>query len=140
MKVVVSAILVVCMFSTFGCYNTYYVSRQEFSKLQNSTIRQTTLNTLENQKILVTWNTRVYARSKGGKRYQVTPFNFKLTDSQLVASDRDLLLEIHGLQSYEVDHFSTWKTVGWVALGLALAAGAIVGVVFTAGKDKGFGN
>jgi hypothetical protein len=41
----------------------------------------------------------------------VTPFNFKITESQLVASDRDTLLAVDGIDAYEVDHLSTWKTV-----------------------------
>ena len=76
--------------------------------------------------------TALYVRSVGGRRYQVTPFNFKLTDSQLVASDRDTLLMVNELETYEVDHLSTWKTVLLLAGAAGAVAGIIVGVIISA--------
>ena len=55
-----------------------------------------------------------------------------------MASDRDTLLMLDGLSSYEVDHISTWKTVGLVGGITAALAGAILAIVFTSGK-KSFG-
>lgn len=137
MKRFTAAITVVFFFgSLLGCYNTYTVSKEEFEKLQRvpDGARQTTIQDGEGQAVAVSDSTKLYARSVGGRRYPVTPFNFKVTGSQLVASDRDTLLAVDGIASYEVDHLSTWKTVGLVSIGVAAAAGVIVAIIFTAGS------
>ncbi|MBT8493155.1 MAG: PilZ domain-containing protein, partial [Deltaproteobacteria bacterium] len=50
----------------------------------------------------------VYVRSVGGRRYPITAFNFKMTRSQLVASDRDTLLALGELESYEDKERLLW--------------------------------
>ncbi len=121
--------------STVGCYNTYRVSQEEFEKLQRKPDETESLNVTDEEGTVVAVgpNTRIFVRSEGGRRYPVTPFNFKMTQSQLVASDRDTLLALEGLASYEVDHLSTWQTVGLVSLGAAAAAGVIVAIIVTSG-------
>lgn len=138
MKKLSAALLAVSCLLTFGCYNSYIINRTEFEKLQTSEQKQLTVRTTDGKNVKVNWNTRLFARSQGGRKYQITPFNFKVSGNQLVASDRDLLLEINAMRHYEVQHFSTWKTVGWAALGLAAAAGMITAVILTAKSDKGF--
>ncbi len=119
-----------------GCYTTYTVNRDEFAKLQappEGAERATVADT-EGKPVEVSDSTALFVRSTGGRRYPVTPFNFKLTESQLVASDRDTLLALDGVAKYEVDHVSTWKTVGLVTLGVAAAAGIVLGIVLGAGQ------
>jgi len=43
-------------------------------------------------------DTRLAVRSEGGRKYPVTPFNFSVTQTQLVASDRDTLLALDELR------------------------------------------
>ena len=64
----------------------------------------------------------------------MTPFNFRISQTQLVASDRDTLLAVNGIESYEVDHLSTWKTVLLASGGAAIAAGVILAIIFTSGQ------
>ncbi len=121
-----------------GCFNTYHFEREEFAKLQRSDDIPMVLKSKGGANVAIDRNTALYVRSVGGRRYPVSPFNFKLTDSQLVASDRDTLLMTNELQSYEADHLSTWQTVLLIAGGAAAVAGIIVGVVVSAGDKTSF--
>lgn len=118
-----------------GCYNTYSFKREEFAKLQSPTSRVVVVKSKGDNDVAVDSDTSLYVRSTGGRRYQVSAFNFKLTESQLVASDRDTLLMVNELDSYEVDHLSTWKTVLLIAAGAAAVGGIIAGV-FASASDK----
>jgi hypothetical protein len=137
MKRVVSAVLVVSMFG-LGCYNTYTVPRSQLSNLQEvPESGQATVQDTSGKEIVVKEDTRLYVRSQGGKRYPITPFNFKMTESQLVASDRDYILDVNSLkENAEVDHMSTWKTALWIAGGVALA-GTLIGLIAWASATSG---
>jgi len=126
---------------TVGCYNTYTVSKDEFAKAQRAPddSRQVTLTDSEGTNVVVEDDTALYVRSTGGRRYPVTAFNYRLTQSQLVASDRDTLLALDELESYEVDHLSTWQTVLLASGGALAVAGVIVAIAVTAGT-KTFGD
>ena len=133
-----SSVVTVTLFflSTVGCYNTYRVERDEFAKLQRKPDDSNivTITDVEKQQVAVEENTALYVRSVGGRRYPVTPFNFRISQTQLVASDRDTLLAVSGIDTYEVDHLSTWKTVLLASGGAAIAAGVILAIIFTSGQ------
>jgi hypothetical protein len=155
----VVAVVLLASLPLAGCYNTYIVPSEEFRKLQSpAAIRQdaklierlakedtqqllarrandaVTVTSVDQKQVAVTRDTRLYVRSQGGRRYQVTPFNYSMYSSQLVASDRDALVPLASLKSYEIDLLSTGKTAGTVAVGVALAAGFIAYVVASSGK------
>jgi hypothetical protein len=132
----VVALISALSFVLLGCHNTYVVTQEEFAKLQRlpDDTDLVTITDKKGQKVQVKDSTAIYVRSKGGRRYPVTAFNFKISESQLVASDRDTLLMLSGLSTYEVDHVSTWKTVGLVSAGVAAAAGVVLAVIFLAGS------
>ncbi len=143
-----------------GCYNTYRVPSDEFRQLQSagaliedqkaaSVLSPEKIAELEkrgendlvtvtddkNEKVGVNRDTRLFVRSEGGRRYQVTAFNFSMASSQLVASDRDYLLPLSDVKSFEIDHLSTGKTVAMVSAGVILATGLIVGIIVLSGKS-----
>lgn len=153
------AMLTLATASLSGCYNTYRVPTDEFRKLQSAgaviedqklaaVLSPDDIAALEkrgendlvtvtddkNEKVGVNRDTRLFVRSEGGRRYQVTAFNFSMASSQLVASDRDYLLPLSEVKSFEVDHLSTGKTVAMVSAGVILATGLIVGIVVASGK------
>ena len=134
--VAVFSAVALCASGTMGCYNTYVVTQDEFKKLQvkPESKDNVTVKDGKGRDVVVTEGTRLFVRSQRGRRYQVSAFNFKLTNSQLVASDRDTLLMTEGIKAYEVDHLSTWKTVGLVSLGAAALAGVIVAIIVTSGQ------
>ncbi|GEM_PF-391444 len=142
-----------------GCYNTYNVPSMQFRKLQSkqaiggdrqmaNTLKQAEMEklmtraetdsvTVKDEKtklIAVTRNTKLFVRSQGGRRYQISPFNFSMNSSQLVASDRDTLIPLSDLKSYEIDLLSNGKTIGVIAVGVGLAVGFIVAIIQTSGE------
>ncbi|MFO0750936.1 MAG: hypothetical protein U1F43_35475 [Myxococcota bacterium] len=130
-----TAILAACAFvlpSVSACFNTYDVPREEFEKLQASDV-PLTVKSKAGEDVLVDKDTNIFVRSVGGRRYPVTPFNFKMTSSQLVASDRDTLLALGEIEDYEVDHFSELQTGLLIGAGVAAVTALIVVTALTAG-------
>lgn len=119
-----------------GCFNTYRVTPEEFAKLQASEEIPLAVDTVGGEKVLVDRDTNIFVRSVGGRRYPVTPYNFKMTSSQLVASDRDTLLALGEIDKYEVDLFSETQTIILIAAGVAAVAGLIVITAVTAGSKS----
>lgn len=130
------AVALLVTFSTVGCYNTYYLKQETFAGLQRSDV--TAVNVTDNggESVQVSDDSKLFARSTGGRRYQLTPFNFKMTKSQLVASDRDYILMLDEVESYEVDKLSTWKTVGLISLGVAAVGGFITAMAIKYGSKQ----
>jgi hypothetical protein len=129
------ALMVIFSFSSLACYNTYYISRDELKKIQSSEETSVTVKSVTNESIQVKEDSRLFVRSLGGKKYQITPFNFKLTESQVVASDRDYILMLDELkENGEVENVSTWKTAGLITLGLGAVTGLIMAFILTQGQ------
>lgn len=151
--------LALALTSLSGCYNTYQVPTVEMRKLQspralmsdpvlNEQLQEPELQKLvarqakdpvavktkDNKQVAVTPDTKVFVRSAGGRRYRVTPFNFRIAGSQLVASDRDTLLPLATISANEVDLLSTGKTAGLIAVGVGAVAGVIVAIVASSGQ------
>ena len=75
----------------------------------------------------------------GGDEHRVTPFNFAITDSQLVSPDYDLLLPLDAVSGAEVQTFSGWKTGLMIGTAVAAAVSTFVVITLTAGEERGFG-
>jgi hypothetical protein len=132
-----TTILVLLSFGHVACYNTYNLKQDDFAELQRiEEGEQKVVETNQGQSLSVTRDTPLYVRSEGGRRYPITPFNFHMTASQLVAPDRDYILMLNQLKSYEVDVPSTGKTVALISLGAAAAAGLIIGLIITQGEKS----
>ena len=130
------AVALLVTFTTVGCYNTYYLKQETFAGLQQADTRTATVADTGGEQVSVSDDTKLFARSTGGRRYQITPFNFKMTKSQLVASDRDYILMLDEVDSYEVDKLSTWKTVGLISLGVAAVGGLITAMAIMYGSKQ----
>jgi hypothetical protein len=76
--------------------------------------------------------------TRSGQAHRVTPFNFVMSDSQLVSPEYDLLLNMNDIQGAQIKQFSTWKTVATIAGVSALAIGTFVGISVLAPDEKGF--
>jgi outer membrane lipoprotein SlyB len=135
------ALAVLLSFALAGCYNTYYLKQDTFGSLQQSDQPTKSVTSVENESLTVTEDTKLFVHSVGGRRYQVTPFNFKMTKSQIVASDRDYILMTDEVKSYEVDKLSTFKTVGLITIGVAAVGGFIAAMaIMYGGKSIGSEN
>ena len=76
--------------------------------------------------------------TEGGEELRVTPFNFIMSDSQLVSPEYDLLLPLNDVAGAEVEQFSTWKTVATIAGVTAVSVGTFVGLSLLADESQGF--
>ena len=137
----VVAMTVVASMLVMGCYNTYTIPRSELKQLQELPADGNAAATVKDDQgaeVVVKDDTNLFVRSLGGKRYPITPFNFKMTESQLVASDRDYILDMNGLTDKgEVDHVSTWKTALWITAGVVIAGGLIGVIGWAAASGSG---
>jgi len=131
------ALLLVVLFGASACYNTYYVSMDQLKELQSSEQGTAVVNTSEGEKVEVTRSSRLFVRDVDGKRYPITPFNFKVTASQLVASDRDYIFMLNQLNpNGEISLLSTPKTIALIGFGALSVAGLIAATVVTAGEKS----
>jgi hypothetical protein len=76
--------------------------------------------------------------TEDGESFRVTPFNFMMSQQQLVSPEYDLLLSLDEVEGGEVREFSTWKTVGTIAGVSAVAVGTFVAVTLLAPDGDGF--
>jgi hypothetical protein len=134
----IAALLVLVSFGSFACYNTYYVQMDDLETIQSAEKgTKIALPTNEEEKVVVDPGTRLFVRDVHGKRYQITPYNFRMINRQLVASDRDYIFMMNQLKpKAEVELLSTWKTVGLISLGAAAVTGLILATVLTAGRKS----
>jgi len=132
------ALLVVLSFASMACYNTYYISMDQLKELQSAEQGQNKVaNTERGKAVEVAPETRLFVRDTDGKKYPVTPYNFKVTQSQLVASDRDYIFMLDQLKDKgEVELLSTWKTVGLITAGAGAVVALIIVTIATAGKKS----
>jgi hypothetical protein len=76
--------------------------------------------------------------TKDGETHRVTPFNFMMSEQQIVSPEYDLLLSLDDVEGGEVREFSTWKTVGTILGVSAVAIGTFVGISVLAPEGEGF--
>jgi hypothetical protein len=122
------AVLVVASFAGTSCYNTYHISQEQLLGLQTAdkeTVK--VVETTKGKKLGIAPATRLFVRDLHGKRYPITPFNFKVTQSQLVASDRDYIFMLDQLKKEgEVDVLSNGLTAAAVIGAVAGATGVVI--------------
>lgn len=76
--------------------------------------------------------------STNDETFRVTPFNFMMSDQQIVSPEYDLLMSLDQVKGAEVQEFSTWKTVATIVGVSVVAVGTFVGISVLAPDGKGF--
>jgi len=134
----IATLLVLVSFGSAACYNTYYVNMDDLQKVQSADKGTgIALPAQKEEKVVVEPGTRLFVRDVEGKSYRITPYNFRIINQQLVASDRDYIFMMNQLKpKAEVELLSTWKTVGIIGLGAAAVAALIVTTIVTAGRKS----
>ena len=89
-------------------------------------------------KVPISTTNSVKVVTQGGEELRVTPFNFIMSDSQLVSPEYDLLMPLSDVAGAEVKQFSTWKTVATIAGVTAVSVGTFVGLSLLAAESQGF--
>lgn len=119
-------VLFVCLFGLLnaGCYNTYNISKEELGKLQSGQEQSSVqVTSSAGEPVEISAETPLEVEISSGSFYRITPFNFLLSDQQLVSPDYDLLLSADAVQGAQVREISYGKTFGLV--------GGVVGAVVT---------
>lgn len=73
-----------------------------------------------------------------GEERRVTPFNFVMSDTQIVSPEYDMLESLNQVDGAEVKQFSTGKTVGTIIGVAAVSIGTFVGISLIAEEGQGF--
>lgn len=124
---------------TQGCYSGYAVKPDDLAKIQSGAESHAVkLATVDGDEVEVTEGTALEVVDRDGLTYRLQPYSFKMTASQLVAPEQDLVLPLGTIDRAEVRKLNALGTVGLFAVGVAAAASIVVGIVATAGEDTGF--
>jgi agmatine/peptidylarginine deiminase len=119
-----------------GCYNRYSVPVSELDRLESGNIAEFVDVETDEGPVTVRATTPIEVQTNDGRRFNVSPFNFALTEQQLVAPDYDLLVSRNDLAGARVSQFSKGRTIG-LAVGSVLAAGgAFVAISVLAGSES----
>jgi hypothetical protein len=86
----------------------------------------------------VSTNNAVQVVKKNGEKFRVTPFNFMMSERQLVSPEYDKLERLEDIRGAKVREFSTWKTVGTIVGVTAVTVGTFIGIGI-ASPESGFG-
>lgn len=174
------ALVALMAFSQFACYNTYFISKNELSKLESDVEPREVVEVLGDcpgeasayrsveldgtqwaeaagdeavvatdaaavdpapggcTRVPVSTANSLAVVTNDGGTHRVTPFNFVMSESQLVSPEYDLLLNLNDVEGAQVKQFSTWKTVGTIAGVSLLAIGTFVGISILAPEGQGF--
>lgn len=73
-----------------------------------------------------------------GNRKRVTPFNFIMSETQIVSPEYNLLEQLNTVEGAEVKQFSTWKTVAMISGATVATIGTFVAISLLAGESGGF--
>lgn len=175
-----TAIVMLMSMTQLACYNTYFITTSELSKLesdveprevvevfgdcpQGTTAYRTVLDgTMWAEgpgadsgvasdaaeatdptpagcvRVPVSTANSVNVLTSTGQTHRVTPFNFVMSEIQLVSPEYDLLLNMSEVEGAEVKQFSMWKTVATITGVSALAIGTFVGISLLAPEEEGF--
>lgn len=122
-----------------ACYNRYIISTDELSNLDSSHIaRSVVVKDSNGADVSVSATTPIKVQT-ATSQFSVSPFNFALTEIQLVAPDYDLLLSREDVTGAVVSEFNSTKTWSIAAGGLLAAVGAFVLIGASSG-DSTVGN
>jgi hypothetical protein len=131
--------LFVLSLGSTGCYKGYAIKQDELGKVQSGAESRTVkLSSEEGEELEVSDGTGIQITDRDGLTYPLQPFGFKLTATQLVAPEQDLVLPIGTIDRIEVRKLNTLGTVGLFGLGVLAATGIVIGIAATAGEDTGF--
>ena len=91
------------------------------------------------EQIQVDEGNKIAIRTNDGSAFEVNAYNFVLTDTQLIAPDKDLLLYRKSIESADVKQMSFGKSLALAGTALAGTAAAVVFIIASAPQSEGFG-
>lgn len=131
--------LVLVAFAQLACYKSYTITTEQLAELQSSAIAESVTMSTESGEVDVSATTpiRVFTTDE---TVNVSPFNFTMNESNLIAPDYDLLLRRDQITGARVQEFSKGRTIGLIVGAVLVAGGAFAAVSVLAPEDEGLGN
>ena len=118
-----AALGILSAFLLAACYSSYSIPKDELSRLQSGQESEgVVVKSVDNEDVEIAPETPLEVIASDGNQYRITPYNFLLSDTQLVSPDYDLLLPADAVSGAEVREISYWKTfglVGTIVVGVA---------------------
>lgn len=122
-----TAALLALAFLQLACYSRYAITTEELGRLDSTHRADSVTITTSNGTMEVDPTTPLQVTSGQGT-VNLTPFDFTLTDSQLIAPDYNLLVPRRDITGATVGEFRKGRTIGLI-VGSVLAAGAAFALV-----------
>ena len=124
---ILTALICIISMLQVGCYNTYRIELNELKSIQESDGASfKKIKTAKGQEITITENSRVGVIDQNKKYHAISPFNFTLSDLQLVAPDDDLLLARPQIKSANIKQINPTRTTILILSTLAIIGGGVV--------------
>ena len=142
MRAYATAVLALLLAATLatgtGCYTGHAVALDKLREVTADVERGIVeIETEDGETLAVGPETVLVVVDNDGLRHPIQPFTYKVSSTQLVAPEQDLILGLSTIEQVEVRMLSTAATVGLVAIGLA-TAGTMGVLVFTTAGDESF--
>ncbi len=126
------AVATLLCFAQLACYNTYTISKGELEKLESGQERESvTIESTDGESVQISPETPLEVQVAGGTSFRITPYNFLLSDTQLVSPDYDLLLDASLVESAQVREISYGKTFGMVGAIVVGVGGGFAALMLT---------
>ncbi|MDX9722900.1 MAG: hypothetical protein RBU37_19275 [Myxococcota bacterium] len=122
------ALCLLAPFFSLACYNSYTIPKSELARLQSGQETEgVVVRSVDEEDVEIAPETPLEVVVDDDVQYRITPYNFLLSESQLVSPDYDLLLPAESVQYATVRETSYLKTFGLVGpIGAAVGAGFTV--------------
>ena len=135
----IAAVLAGVAITQVACYNSYRITPDELGKLQSGNTAESVTVTTEKGDVKVGATTPITVLTAGGEERSVSPFNFIISDTQLVAPDYDLLVPRDQVEGAKVLEFAKGKTALLIAGSILAAAGSFAAISIFADSGSGVG-
>jgi hypothetical protein len=130
-----TAALLSLAFLQLACYSKYSITTAELARLESGNMAEVVTVQSANGPVDILATTPIEVVARSGT-YSVTPFNFTLTDTQLVAPDYDLLLRRQDIEGANVSEFRKGRTIGLIVGSILAAGGAFALISILAGDEE----
>ncbi len=131
--------LVLVAFAQLACYKSYTITTEQLADLQSSAIAESVTMSTDSGDVEVSATTPIRVFTDG-ETLSVSPFNFTMNETNLIAPDYDLLLQRSQITGARVQEFSKGRTIGLIVGAVLVAGGAFAAMSVLAPEDEGLGN
>ncbi|MFT4703840.1 MAG: hypothetical protein ACI81R_001533 [Bradymonadia bacterium] len=130
--------LVVIAFLQLACYKSYTITTDELEQLQSSNIAESVTLPTADGEVEVSVATPITLQIADGENHRLSPFNFTMNESNLIAPDYNLLVTRSNIEGARVQQFSKGRTIALIVGSIVAAGGLFAVVTLTAPEEQSF--